>query len=174
MKYVERAASVLLTLSLLTLVGCEEVSSRLDPLSVSGRDGGATPLSAETLMGIGAAAHAGGDLANALPLYRESATVQPSAAAPLVAIGNTLIDTNHVNEALVAFKSAFEREARDPQPLRGLKGDRKAAQQLASMALEPSAVLHNLAYYDRLRALSPEARSRAVRSLGAGTTAPGS
>src|SRR5437763_14644101 len=102
MKNVERAASVLLTLSLLTLVGGAECQRRLDPLSVSGRDGGPTPLSAETLMRIGAAAHAGGDLANALRLYRESATVQPSAAAPFVAIGNTLIDMNQVNEALVA------------------------------------------------------------------------
>ena len=282
MKYVERAASVLLALSLLTLVGCEEVSSRLDPLSVSGHDGGTTPLSAETLMRIGAAAHAGGDLANALRLYREAATLQPSAAAPFVAIGNTLIDMNQVNEALLAYKSALEREARDPEALRGLakaylrtarpelagaplqiayedtpndpkllqligvaddlvgqhgeaqaryrrgielapgdlgltldlalslaltgdydaaiarlgpmaysasstprerqtlalihglKGDRKAAQQLATMDLEPSAVAHNLAYYDRLRALSPEARSRAIRSLGASTAAPGS
>jgi Flp pilus assembly protein TadD len=47
----------------------------------------------------------------------------------------------------------------------GLKGDRRAAEKLASIDLEPSAVQHNLAAYDNLRRLSPEARSRAIRAL---------
>src|SRR5437763_17181968 len=70
--------------------------------------------------------------------------------------------------------SSTPRERQTLALIYGLKGDQKGAEKLANIDLEPSAVAHNLAYYDRLRALSPEARSRAVRSLGAGTAAPGS
>jgi Flp pilus assembly protein TadD len=54
----------------------------------------------------------------------------------------------------------------------GLKGDRVAATKLASMDLEPAAVQHNLAAYDTLRRLSPEARSRAIRALVSGAASP--
>jgi Flp pilus assembly protein TadD len=47
----------------------------------------------------------------------------------------------------------------------GLKGDRRTAERLASIDLDPAAVQHNLAAYDNLRRLSPEARSRAIRAL---------
>ena len=40
--------------------------------------------------------------------------------------------------------------------------------QLGRRDLNAASVDHNLAYYDTLRRLAPEARSRAIRSLGAG------
>jgi hypothetical protein len=49
----------------------------------------------------------------------------------------------------------------------GLKGDRKAAQQLALIDLDPASVDHNLAFYESLRRLSADARSRAVLSASA-------
>src|SRR5205085_11646748 len=73
MKGLAAAASILMALTLFVLVGCEEVSSNLDPLSVNGRDGGIRPVNTDTLLRIGAAAHAGGDLPNALSLYRQAA-----------------------------------------------------------------------------------------------------
>ena len=286
----DAAASVLFALSLIGLTGCGDLPwnpdhwglDRLDPFATNGRDGGGIPLNYETLMRVAAASRAGGDFPNAVSLYRRAASIEGNATAPFIAIGNTLLDMGSVDEAIIAFNSALQRQPREPEALRGLaraylktgrpelagqplgvafedtpndpkllqligvaddyldqhgeaqaryrrgielapgdlgltldlalslaltgdydaaiarlgpmaysgsstprerqtlaliyglKGDRKAAQQLASMDLEPSAVGHNLAYYDRLRALSAEARSRAVRSLGASTAAPGS
>ena len=53
----------------------------------------------------------------------------------------------------------------------GLKGDQKSALQMARMDLDPAAVEHNLAFYDTLRRLSPDARSRAILSASAASAA---
>jgi Flp pilus assembly protein TadD len=50
----------------------------------------------------------------------------------------------------------------------GLKGDRVSAARYARMDLSEAAVEHNMAYYDTLRRLSPEARGRAVLSANSG------
>ena len=273
------AACALLALSL-ALTGCDNIPwnpdrwgvDRLDVLSVEGRTGD-VPMNYETLMRIGAAARASGNLGNALSLYRRAGSLQPDAIAPFIAIGNTLLEMGQADEAIIAFNSALSREPRDPEALRGvaraylktsrpelagqplalayegtpndpkllmligvaddfvdqhgeaqaryqrglelapgdpgltlnlalslaltgdydqaiirlrpfamspsatprerqtlaliygLKGDRAAATKLALVDLEPAAVQHNLATYDSLRRLSPEARSRAIRAL---------
>lgn len=275
------AACALLSMA---LTGCENVPwnpdrwgvDRLDVLSTEGRTGD-VPMNYDTLMRLGAAARAGGDLSNALSLYRRAGSIEPNATAPFIAIGNTLLEMGQADEAIIAFNSALSREARDPEALRGvaraylrtsrpelagqplalayeqtpndpkllmligvaddfieqhgeaqaryrrglelapgdpgltlnlalslalageydqavvrlqplaaapsatprerqtlaliygLKGDRLAAAKLASVDLEPVAVQHNLAAYDSLRRLSPEARSRAIRALVTGS-----
>ena len=267
-------AFVLSALSSVGLVGCEDAPWHLDPLSTNGRDGGGAPLDYGTLMHLGAAARAVGDLPNAVSLYRRAGSIETHAPAPFVAIGNTLLDMGQVNEALVAYSEALAREPRSPEALRGLaktylktarpelagqplsiayedtpndpkllqlmgvaddlvgqhdeaqaryrrglelapgdaglslnlalslaltgnydesiirlspialaangtpwqrqtlalvyglKGDDRSAEKLGLVDLEPSAVKGNLAYYDSLRRLSPEARSQAIRALG--------
>ena len=274
------AASCALIVLSLALTGCEDVPwnpdrwglDRLDVLSIGGRDGDA-PMNYETLMRVGAAARASGDLPNALSLYRRAASIEPYAPAPFIAMGNTLIEMGQADEAIIAFNSALSRQDHDPEALRGvaraylktarpelagqplaiafettpndpkllmligvaddfidqhgeaqaryrrgleiapgdpgltlnlalslaltgdydqaiarlgplasgpsgtardrqtlaliygLKGDRRTAEKLAGVDLEPAAVQHNLATYDSLRRLSQEARSRAIRSL---------
>src|SRR5205085_829079 len=156
--------------------------------NINGREG-AQALDYDTLMRVGAAARAGGDLPNAVAIYRRAAVVTPSAPAPFVAAGNTLLEMGEINEAILAYRSALERVANDPEavavlrPLAtapigsprerqtlaliyGLAGDRKAAEQIARRDLDAASVQHNLAYYERLRKLSPEARRRAIQSLG--------
>jgi Flp pilus assembly protein TadD len=273
------AGCALLALSL-ALTGCEDIPwnpdrwglDRVDVLSVEGRSGD-VPMNYDTLMRIGAAARASGDLSNALSLYRRAASLESNAIAPFNAIGNTLLEMGQADEAIIAFNSALSREPRDPEALRGvaraylktarpelagqplalayegtpndpkllmligvaddfidqhgeaqaryrrglelapgdtgltlnlalslsltgdydqaiarlqplaagpsatprerqtlaliygLKGDRAAATKVALIDLEPAAVQHNLAAYDSLRRLSPEARSRAIRAL---------
>lgn len=274
MKRFDAAASIVLALGLVVLAGCENVPWHLDPLSVNGRDGGGRPVGYATLMRIGAAAHAGGDLATALGVYRRAAAVDPRATAPLVAAGNTLLEMGEVAEAIVAYNAALERNDHDPEALRGLArayltsgkpelagqplavayrdtpddpkllqligvaddfvgqhaeaqaryrrglellprdralsldlalslaltgnygeavgilrplatavtssprerqtlaliyglaGDRGAAEQMARLDLDAESVRSNLAYYDSLRRLSPEARQSAIQSLG--------
>ena len=71
-------------------------------------------------MRIGAAAHGGGDLDTAVGLYRRAAELNPRAAAPFAAAGDTLVEMGQINEAIVAYNAALAREPRDPAALRGL------------------------------------------------------
>lgn len=113
-------ASALLALCLFVLGGCEELAALdIQPFNINGREG-ARPLSYETLMRVGAAAHAGGDLANAVAIYRRAGEVNQGAAAPFVAAGNTLVEMGYIDEAILAYKSALQRDEHDPEALRGL------------------------------------------------------
>jgi Flp pilus assembly protein TadD len=97
----------------LVLAGCEPFPIHLDPLSVNGRDGGGKPPSYDALMRIGAAAQAGGDLANALAIYRRAAEIRPADPVAFVAIGDTLIEIGSVDEAILAYNSALDRDRSD-------------------------------------------------------------
>jgi Flp pilus assembly protein TadD len=274
------AVSVLLGLGVFALGGCEDLRSLdFDLFDVGGR-GGAGPVSYDTLMRVAAASHAGGDLANAVTIYRRAAVLEPHAAAPFVAAGNTLFEMGELNEAILAYKSALERVENEPEALRGLAkaylrtgrpelagaplaaayqatpndpklllligvaddfvgqhkeaqaryrrglellprdpalrldlalslaltgnyteavgvlrpmaiaptgtprqrqtlaliyglaGDRASAEKMARRDLQPAAVQHNLAYYERLRSLSPEARRRALQSMSNSSSIP--
>jgi len=57
----------------------------------------------------------------------------------------------------------------------GLKGNVAEAARISRIDLDDPSVEHNLAYYQTLRELSPEARSQAILSArpGATTLAPG-
>src|SRR5712675_256504 len=120
------AACALLALTV-SLTGCENIpwnpdrwgADRLDVSSTEGRTG-SVPMNYETLMRLGAAARAGGDLSNALSLYRRAGSIEPNATAPFIATGNTLLEMGQADEAIIAFNSALSREARDPEALRGL------------------------------------------------------
>jgi len=272
----DRTAPILLlfALTVLVLTGCETSPIHLDPLSVNGRDGGGPTPSAATLMRIGAAARSGGDLPNAVGVYRRAAEMAPQDPAPLIAAGDTLLEMGSVNEAIVSYNAALVRPgdtkgaqmglaraflktgkpelalapltrvyddtpedprlllllgvtkdlagdhaaaqeyyrgglARAPgdpalstnlalslalsgeyttaiavlQPVAmaptaspqerqslaliyGLKGDTAEAARLGRIDLDEATVQHNLAYYQTLRELSPEARNRAILSAG--------
>jgi Flp pilus assembly protein TadD len=274
MKRFDAAASAFFMVGLAALGGCSETPSlRIDPLTIDGRDGGGKPITYDGVMRLGAAAHASGDLSTAVALYRRAAALSPGEPAPFVAAGNTLLEMDQVNEAIVAYNSALTRNGHDPEALRGvaraylrsgkpelagqplsiayrdtpddpkllqligvaddfagqheeaqaryrrglellpfdpglsldlamslaltgnypqavailrpiatgpastprerqtlaliygLQGNRAAAEQMARRDLDPQSVQRNLAYYDSLRQLSPEARSRAIQSL---------
>jgi Flp pilus assembly protein TadD len=53
-----------------------------------------------------------------------------------------------------------------------LQGDNKAAERIARLDLDPQSAQRQLAYYDTLRLLSPEARSRAIRTISASPAGP--
>lgn len=124
MKRFDAVASGLFALGLL-LTGCEDLPVvvnplQLNPLDINGRDGGGKPLDYPTLMRIGAAAHAGGDLGTAVGIYRRAAEMDHRSVAPFVALGNTLVEMGQINEAIVAYNSGLARNPRDPEALRGL------------------------------------------------------
>ncbi len=96
-------------LGALMLAGCVTTPIHLDPLSVEGRDGGGPIPTYAMLMRIGAAAQSGGDLPNALGVYRRAAELAPLDPAPLIAAGDVLLQMGSVNEAIVSYNAALVR-----------------------------------------------------------------
>jgi Flp pilus assembly protein TadD len=91
------------------LAGCAGSPVNLDPLSVNGRDGGGPVPNYAMLMRIGAAARSGGDLSNALGVYRRAAEMAPQEPAPLIAAGDLLLRMGAINEAIVSYNAALVR-----------------------------------------------------------------
>ncbi len=279
MKRFDAAAPFYVALGLLMLGGCGDFPYQGAPFATPGPlPVGATygeRLSYTTLMRVGDAARAGGDLATAVTVYRRAAAMDATAVPPFVAAGDALLEMGNFNEAIVSYNAGLARNARDPGALRGLaraylasgkpalagpslmiafednpddpkllelvgvaddlvgrhdeaqaryrrglelapadpglshdlalslalsgnypeaigvlrpiatapnstprerqtlaliyglQGDRAAAAQMARLDLDPESVQHNLAYYESLRKLSPEALHRAIELLGA-------
>jgi Flp pilus assembly protein TadD len=273
-KHISAPVFLAVGFAVVALMGCETSPVHLDPLSVNGRDGGGPTPSYDTLMRIGAAARSGGDLPNAVGVYRRAAEMAPQDPAPLIAAGDVLLEMGATNEAIVSYNAALVRPgdtqaaqtglakaflktgkpalaltplskalaerpddpklllllgvtrdlagdhseaqayyrdglARTPsdpaltvnlalslalsgdystaitvlQPIAmaptaspqerqtlaliyGLKGNTGEAARLGRIDLDEAAVEHNLAYYQTLRELSPDARSRAILSAG--------
>jgi len=93
----------------LMLAGCVATPIHLDPLNVDGRDGGGPIPTYAMLMRIGAAAQSGGDLPNALGVYRRAAELAPQDPAPLIGAGDVLVQMGNVNEAIVSYNAALVR-----------------------------------------------------------------
>lgn len=91
------------------LSACGASPVHLDPLSVDGRDGGGPTPDYPMLMRIGAAAQSGGDLPNAVGIYRRAGEMAPQDPAPLIAAGNALLKMGAVNEAIVSYNAALIR-----------------------------------------------------------------
>jgi Flp pilus assembly protein TadD len=95
--------------AVLMIAGCVTTPIHLDPLSVEGRDGGGPVPSYAMLMRIGAAAQSGGDLPNALGVYRRAAEMAPQDPAPLIGAGDVLVQMGNINEAIVSYNAALVR-----------------------------------------------------------------
>ena len=107
-----KSAPLLLFSSILgamMLAGCVTTPIHLDPLSVEGRDGGGPIPTYAMLMRIGAAAQSGGDLPNALGVYRRAAELAPQDPAPLIGAGDVRLQMGNVNEAIVSYNAALVR-----------------------------------------------------------------
>lgn len=93
----------------LGLAGCAGSPVNLDPGNVNGRDGGGPVPTYPMLMRIGAAAQSGGDLPNAVGVYRRAAEMAPQDPTPLIAAGDVLLQMGAVNEAIVSYNAALIR-----------------------------------------------------------------
>lgn len=114
------SSALFLTLAVLGLAGCGANPFHLDLLSANGRDGGGVVPSYDSLMRIAAAARGGGDLVNALGVYRRAAEVDPLNPAPLVGAGDVLLEMGSVNEAIVNYNNALFRDQQYQPALVGL------------------------------------------------------
>src|SRR5260370_32682750 len=98
-------------------MGCWASPQHLDVLSVDGRDGGGVVPSYDALMRIGAAARSGGDLVNALAVYRRASDVHLLNPAPLVAPCHLLLEMGSVNQAILSYNNALLRGRQTPPAL---------------------------------------------------------
>jgi Flp pilus assembly protein TadD len=117
---VRGSSALFLTFAVLGLAGCGTYPFHTDVLSADGRDGGGAVPSYDSLMRIGSAARAGGDLVNALGVYRRASEVDPLNPAPLVAAGDVLLEMGSVNEAIVSYNNALLRDGQNLPAFVGL------------------------------------------------------
>ena len=111
----------LVVVAIIALGGCAPRPFSIDPLRISGRDGGnGKAPDFASLMRVGTAARLGGDYANALGVFRRASELAPRDPAPLVEIGKTLVDMGSANEAIIAYNSALDRDKHDVPAQRGL------------------------------------------------------
>jgi Flp pilus assembly protein TadD len=130
-----------------------------------------TPNDPKLLELIGVADDFAGEHAEAQARYRRGLELAPRDAGLTVDLALSLALTGDYNSAIVLLQPlalAPTASAAERQTLAlvfGLAGNRGEAERLGRLDLDPQEVAHNLAFYDSLRRLSPEARSRAIRSL---------
>ncbi|HEV2303558.1 MAG TPA: tetratricopeptide repeat protein [Stellaceae bacterium] len=111
--------------------------------------------------------------------YREGLTLAPNDPALTIDLALSLALSDHLVAAVNVLGPIADAPQASPSErqtlslLYGLEGDRAAAARLARVDLNEAAVEHNLAYFDSLRAMSPEARGRAILSTGSGGGHPG-
>ncbi|HEX3535462.1 MAG TPA: tetratricopeptide repeat protein [Stellaceae bacterium] len=141
------------------------------PLEIAFQD---TPNDPKLLQLIGVADDFLGQHREAQARYRRGLELKPGDPALALNLALSLALTESYDEAIGALRpvatapTAGARERQTLALIYGLKGDRAQAAQMGRLDLDPVSVDHNLAYYETLRRLSPQARSRAIRSLGSG------
>lgn len=137
-----------------------------------------TPSDAKLLMMIGVADDFIGKHAAAQVRYQQGLRLAPADRSLKQNFALSLALSEKYDQAIgvlqpVAYAAnATPQERQTLALIYGLKGDQKAAREMARRDLDPAAVDHNLAFYETLRHLSPDARSRAILSASATPRAP--
>jgi Flp pilus assembly protein TadD len=135
------------------------------------------PHNPKVLLLLGVTSDYSGQHQQAQGYYEAGLKMKPKDPALSLDLALSLALTENYDKAvaiLAPVAVAPTATPRDRQTLAliyGLKGDRLDAERFAQMDLDPAAVQHNLAYYETLRRLTPEARSRAVLSASGGQPA---
>lgn len=138
------------------------------PLASAYRD---NPNDPKLLELIGVADDFSGEHVEAQARYRRGLELAPHEPGLTLDLALSLALTGDFSDAVAVLRplalapSASAAERQTLALIYGLAGDRGNAERVARLDLDPQSVAHNLAFYDSLRRLSPEARSRAIRSL---------
>jgi Flp pilus assembly protein TadD len=142
----------------------------LHPLSIA-LEG--DPKDAAVLMLLGVANDLTGHHDAAQESYRRGLEIAPGHPGLSVDLAMSLALTGAYREAIAVLRPITEvptAAAQERQTLAliyGLAGDKTQAGRLARMDLDEESVESNMAYYETLRALSPEARERAIERVRA-------
>ncbi len=137
-----------------------------------------TPDDPKLLMLIGVADDFIGQHGHAQNRYRQGLRITPGDPSLLANLALSLALSEKFDEAIDMLRvvalapNATPHERQTLALIYGLKGDQKAARDLARRDLDAAATDHNLAFYDTLRRLPPDARSRAILSASATAKPP--
>ena len=140
------------------------------PLALAYQD---TPNDPKLLLLIGVADDFIGQHAYAQARYQQGLRIAPGDRSLVLDLALSLALSERFDQAIATLRPLAYASGATPQErqtlalIYGLKGDEKAARQVARMDLDAASVDHNLAFYDTLRRLSPDARSRAILSASA-------
>ena len=120
---------------------------------------------------IGVAEDFAGRHAAAQARYRRGLEFLPGDRGLSVNLALSLALSGHYGEAVAVLSPLALGPAGTPGErqtlalIYALQGDNRAAERIARLDLDAQSATRQLAYYDTLRPLSPEARSRAIRSM---------
>ncbi len=131
------------------------------------------PNDPKLLLLIGVADDFIGQHSYAQTRYQQGLRIAPGDRSLILNLALSLALSEKFDEAIallrpVAYAPGATSQQRQTLALiYGLKGDQSAARQLAQIDLDAASVSHNLAFYESLRRLPPDARSRAILSVSA-------
>jgi len=134
-----------------------------------------TPNDPKLLLLIGVADDFIVQHADAQDRYQQGLQLAPGDRALSLDLALSLALSEKFDQAIATLRPITYGPGSTPQErqtlalIYGLKGDEKSARELARRDLDAASVDHNLAFYDSLRRLSPDARSRAILSASAAT-----
>jgi Flp pilus assembly protein TadD len=132
-----------------------------------------TPNDPKTLLLIGVADDFIGQHAHAQRRYQQGLKIAPTDRSLTLNLALSLALSEKYAEAIDVLRPLALAPNGSPQErqtlalIYGLKGDEKMARELSRRDLDAAAADHNLAFYDTLRRLPPDARSRAILSASA-------
>lgn len=141
-----------------------------NPLAVAYKD---NPNDPKLLLLIGVSDDFIGQHANAQARYQQGLRLAPADPSLALDMALSLALTEKFDAAIATLRPLAFSPTATPQErqtlalIYGLKGDQRSAMQLARMDLDAAAAQHNLAFYETLRRLPPEARSKAILSASA-------
>jgi Flp pilus assembly protein TadD len=145
------------------------------PLALAYQD---APSDPKLLLLIGVADDFIGQHDHAQTRYRQGLRYAPADRAITLDLALSLALSEKFDQAIGLLRPLAYAPNASPQErqtlalIYGLKGDQAAAREIAKRDLDPASVDHNLAFYETLRHLSPDARSRAILSASAAPRAP--
>lgn len=140
------------------------------PLAIAYKD---DPNDPKLLLLIGVADDFIGQHDNAQARYQQGLRIAPADQSLILDLSLSLALSERFDAAIATLRPLAFAPNSTPQErqtlalIYGLKGDQKSALQLARMDLDAAAASHNLAFYETLRRLPPDARSRAILSASA-------
>jgi Flp pilus assembly protein TadD len=146
-----------------------------NPLAVAYQD---TPDDPKLLLLIGVADDFIGQHGYAQSRYQQGLKFAPTDRSLTLDLALSLTLSEKFDQAIAVLRpiayghGATAQERQTLALIYGLKGDQKTARELARMDLDAAAADHNLTFYDTLRRLPPDARSRAILSASAVSQPP--